>query len=111
MLLDVYYPFLLTHTHTHTHTHTILSFQKLLTTMLPTAEEKEKIQEAAITNPELPLGSAEQFLMMLASISELPARLNLWIFKLDYENTEKVREVDGKWMKGGCKVDERWILG
>ncbi|MPC31553.1 FH1/FH2 domain-containing protein 3 [Portunus trituberculatus] len=57
--------------------------------MLPTAEEKEKIQEAAISNPELPLGSAEQFLMMLASISELPARLNLWLFKLDYENTEK----------------------
>ncbi|XP_063851245.1 FH1/FH2 domain-containing protein 3-like isoform X1 [Scylla paramamosain] len=63
--------------------------EKLLTTMLPTAEEKEKIQEAAISNPELPLGSAEQFLMMLASISELPARLNLWLFKLDYENTEK----------------------
>ena len=60
--------------------------------MLPTAEEKEKIQEAAINNPELPLGSAEQFLMMLASISELPARLNLWLFKLDYENTEKVRQ-------------------
>lgn len=59
--------------------------------MLPTAEEKHKIQEAAISNPELPLGSAEQFLMMLASISELPARLSLWIFKLDYENMEKVR--------------------
>lgn len=59
--------------------------------MLPTAEEKHKIQEAAISNPELPLGSAEQFLMMLASISELPARLSLWIFKMDYENMEKVR--------------------
>lgn len=59
--------------------------------MLPTPEEKHKIQEAAISNPELPLGSAEQFLMMLSSISELPARLKLWIFKLDYENLEKVR--------------------
>ncbi|KAK4311085.1 hypothetical protein Pmani_017392 [Petrolisthes manimaculis] len=63
--------------------------EKLLSTMLPTAEEKHKIQEAAISNPELPLGSAEQFLMMLASISELPARLSLWIFKMDYENMEK----------------------
>ncbi|KAK7073741.1 Formin Homology 2 Domain, partial [Halocaridina rubra] len=63
--------------------------EKLLTTMLPTADEKHKIQEAAISNPELPLGSAEQFLMMLSSISELPARLKLWLFKLDYENSEK----------------------
>ncbi|XP_045599051.2 serine-rich adhesin for platelets isoform X3 [Procambarus clarkii] len=63
--------------------------EKLLTTMLPTPDEKHKIQEAAISNPELPLGSAEQFLMMLSSISELPARLKLWIFKLDYENMEK----------------------
>lgn len=60
--------------------------------MLPTPEEKQKIQEAAICNPELPLGSAEQFLMMLSSISELPARLKLWIFKLDYDNMEKVRK-------------------
>ncbi|KAA0202767.1 hypothetical protein HAZT_HAZT004161 [Hyalella azteca] len=57
--------------------------------MLPTAEEKQKIQEAAIANPEVPLGSAEQFLMMLSTISELPARLKLWLFKLDYEIMEK----------------------
>nr|XP_053636313.1 FH1/FH2 domain-containing protein 1-like [Cherax quadricarinatus] len=63
---------------------------KLLTTMLPTPEERHKIQEATIYNPYLPLGSAEQCLMMLSSISELPARLKLWIFKLDYENMEKV---------------------
>ncbi|CAL4065963.1 unnamed protein product, partial [Meganyctiphanes norvegica] len=63
--------------------------EKLLTTMLPTDEEKNKIQEAAIHNPELPLGSAEQFLMMLSSISELQARLKLWMFKIDYEQMEK----------------------
>ncbi|XP_069958756.1 FH1/FH2 domain-containing protein 1-like isoform X4 [Cherax quadricarinatus] len=62
---------------------------KLLTTMLPTPEEKHKIHEATIYNPYLPLGSAEQFLMMLLSMSELPVRLQLWIFKLDYENMEK----------------------
>ncbi|KAF2351772.1 Formin FH2 domain [Trinorchestia longiramus] len=63
--------------------------KKLLSTMLPSAEEKQKIQEAAIANPEVPLGSAEQFLMMLSTISELPARLKLWLFKLDYEVMEK----------------------
>ncbi|XP_018323135.1 FH1/FH2 domain-containing protein 3 isoform X3 [Agrilus planipennis] len=62
--------------------------EKLLT-MLPTEEERTKIQEAQASNPDLPLGSAEQFLLTLASISELPARLKLWAFKLDFENTER----------------------
>ncbi|XP_069948936.1 FH1/FH2 domain-containing protein 3-like [Cherax quadricarinatus] len=61
--------------------------------MLPTPEEKHKIQEATICNPYLPLGSAEQFFMMLSSISELPARLKLWIFKLDYENMQKTDSI------------------
>ena len=63
--------------------------QKLLT-MLPTDEERAKIQEAQLASPELPLGSAEQFLLSLASITELAARLKLWLFKSDYENMEKV---------------------
>lgn len=58
-------------------------------TMLPSDEERNKIQEAQSACPDLPLGSAEQFLLTLASISELPARLKLWSFKLDYENVEK----------------------
>ncbi|XP_031330024.1 FH1/FH2 domain-containing protein 3 isoform X1 [Photinus pyralis] len=64
--------------------------EKLLT-MLPTEEEITKIQEAQASNPnqELPLGSAEQFLLTLSSISELPARLNLWAFKLDFESSER----------------------
>lgn len=64
--------------------------QKLLT-MIPTEEEKQKIQEAQLANPDTPLGSAEQFLLTLSSISELSARLQLWAFKMDYEATEKVR--------------------
>lgn len=60
--------------------------------MLPTKEEKSRIQEAQAANPDLPLGSAEQFLLTLTSISELPARLKLWAFKLDFENSEKVSE-------------------
>lgn len=63
--------------------------EKLLT-MLPTKEERSRIQEAQAANPDLPLGSAEQFLLTLASISELSARLKLWSFKLDFENFEKV---------------------
>jgi len=66
--------------------------QKLLT-MLPTKEEKSRIQEAQAANPDLPLGSAEQFLLTLTSISELPARLKLWAFKLDFENSEKVSHI------------------
>ncbi|SPP77368.1 blast:FH1/FH2 domain-containing protein 3 [Drosophila guanche] len=60
-----------------------------LLNMLPTDEERGKIQEAQLVNPELPLGSAEQFLLTLASISELGARLKLWAFRLDFDNSEK----------------------
>lgn len=59
-----------------------------LLNMLPTDEERGKIQEAQMINPELPLGSAEQFLLTLGSISELSARLKLWAFKLDFEISE-----------------------
>ncbi|XP_036740879.2 FH1/FH2 domain-containing protein 3 isoform X7 [Manis pentadactyla] len=62
--------------------------EKILT-MIPSEEEKQKIQEAQLASPEVPLGSAEQFLLTLSSISELSARLHLWAFKMDYETTEK----------------------
>lgn len=66
--------------------------EKLLT-MLPSEEERVRIQDAQTANPELPLGSAEQFLITLASISELEARLKLWAFKLEFENSEKVDSI------------------
>ncbi|XP_044303226.1 FH1/FH2 domain-containing protein 3 isoform X3 [Varanus komodoensis] len=62
--------------------------EKILT-MIPTEEEKQKIQEAQLANPDMPLGSAEQFLLTLSSITELSPRLQLWAFKLDYELVEK----------------------
>ncbi|XP_062395767.1 FH1/FH2 domain-containing protein 3 [Sardina pilchardus] len=62
--------------------------EKILT-MIPTEEEKQKIQEAQLLNPEVPLGSAEQFLLTLSSITELSARLQLWAFKMDYDTIEK----------------------
>ncbi|XP_066482941.1 FH1/FH2 domain-containing protein 3 isoform X4 [Tiliqua scincoides] len=62
--------------------------EKILT-MIPTEEEKQKIQEAQLANPDIPLGSAEQFLLTLSSVTELSARLQLWAFKMDYELVEK----------------------
>uniref|UniRef100_A0A671QMN3 FH1/FH2 domain-containing protein 1-like n=1 Tax=Sinocyclocheilus anshuiensis TaxID=1608454 RepID=A0A671QMN3_9TELE len=62
--------------------------EKILT-MTPTDEEKQKIQEAQLANPDIPLGTAEQFLLTLSSISGLTARLQLWAFKLNYETLEK----------------------
>ncbi|KAJ7312055.1 hypothetical protein JRQ81_006389 [Phrynocephalus forsythii] len=63
--------------------------EKLLM-MVPTEEEKQKIQEAQLGNPTVPLGSAEQFLLALSSITELSARLQLWAFKVDYEAMEQL---------------------
>ncbi|XP_040920553.1 FH1/FH2 domain-containing protein 1 isoform X2 [Toxotes jaculatrix] len=62
--------------------------EKILT-MIPTEEEKQRIQEAQLANPDVPLGTAEQFLFSLASISALTPRLQLWAFKLNYEALEK----------------------
>ena len=58
--------------------------------MMPSDEEKAQILEAQMENPDIPLGTAEQFLLTLSSISELNARLSLWAFKLDYDNLESV---------------------
>lgn len=63
--------------------------EKILTTMMPSEEEKSRIIEAQLANPDTPLGTAEQFLLNLASISALEARLKLWAFQLDYSQIEK----------------------
>ncbi|XP_057700841.1 FH1/FH2 domain-containing protein 1 isoform X1 [Corythoichthys intestinalis] len=62
--------------------------EKILS-MTPTEEEKQKIREARLANPDVPLGTAEEFLSSLASISALTPRLQLWSFKLNYETLEK----------------------
>ncbi|TGZ59394.1 hypothetical protein CRM22_009093 [Opisthorchis felineus] len=63
--------------------------EKLLTSMLPTPEECEAILKAKAEQNGLPLGQAEQFLITLSEITFLKPRLELWLFKLDYESTEK----------------------
>jgi hypothetical protein len=51
---------------------------------------QERIAEAEANNPDTPLGTAEQFLQLLASIPNLLPRLKLWLFMMDYANIEKV---------------------
>merc|ERR1719219_380837 len=48
--------------------------EKLLT-MLPTDEETTRIQEAQEAQSDIPLGTAEQFLQTLSTVSCLEARL------------------------------------
>ena len=62
--------------------------EKLLT-MLPTEEETVRIQEAQEVQPDIPLGTAEQFLLTLSSITGLEARLRLWSFKMEMDVVEK----------------------
>ncbi|XP_057291170.1 FH1/FH2 domain-containing protein 1-like [Hydractinia symbiolongicarpus] len=57
--------------------------------MIPTDEEKTKLQEAQMQYPDTPFAHAESFLLTLSSITELSARLNLWSFKMDYDHNEK----------------------
>jgi len=68
----------------------LLFLQKLLTTMMPNEEEKTQILEAQMSNPDIPLGSAENFLLTLGSISDLEQRLKLWAFTLEYDTIEAV---------------------
>ncbi|KFO37898.1 FH1/FH2 domain-containing protein 3 [Fukomys damarensis] len=72
--------------------------EKILT-MIATEKEKQKIQEALLANPEVPLGSAEQFLLTLSSISELSALLRLWTFKMYCDTTEKAKAFELKYLK------------
>ena len=57
--------------------------------LTPTEEEISAIKEAHRETPDLPLGSAEQFLLLLDSISGLDCKLKLWAFKVDFKAMEK----------------------
>ena len=76
----------------YTHRYVISFFregvEKLLT-MLPTEEETTRINEAQEAQPDIPLGTAEQFLQTLSTISCLESRLRLWSFKMEFEVIEK----------------------
>lgn len=57
--------------------------------LLPTADEKSRIEEQRLAYPHIPLASAEQFLLTISSVNELYSRLKLWQFSLEYETIEK----------------------
>ena len=57
---------------------------------MPSEEEKNQILEAQMSNPDIPLGSAENFLLTMGSISDLEQRLKLWAFTLEYDTIEGV---------------------
>nr|XP_033796618.1 FH1/FH2 domain-containing protein 1 isoform X2 [Geotrypetes seraphini] len=79
--------------------------EKILT-MVPTEEEKQKIQEAQLANPDVLLGSAEQFLLTLSSVSGLRDRLQLWAFKLDYEGMEKAEGFELSYLQKVSEVKD-----
>lgn len=62
--------------------------------MVPTEDEKNKIQEAQKEHPDVPLGTAEQFFVILASVTDLTERLKLWLFKMDFDAIENVGASD-----------------
>lgn len=63
--------------------------EKILKTMMPSPKEIEEIEIKAAENPEMTLGNAEQLLLKLSQIPCLLERLRLWLFTLDYKNSEK----------------------
>ena len=58
---------------------------ELIISVVPTEEEKKAIGDATTNNPDQSLGSAESFLQLLSNIPELNARLELWLFTLDFD--------------------------
>ena len=61
--------------------------QKILV-LLPTEDEIQKISEAQALAPGVPLANAENFLQTIASISGVRARLELWLFRLNFDAIE-----------------------
>lgn len=63
-------------------------FPEILT-MIPTEEEKQKIQEALWPTLRVPWAAQSSSPDTLLHQASSPARLHLWAFKMDYETTEK----------------------
>ena len=64
--------------------------EKLLTKLMPTDDERTQITEARASQPDVPLGPAEEFLYTLTTIPELKARLSLWRFNFQFQQSEEV---------------------
>lgn len=58
--------------------------------VLPTEQEIQLIHDAQTVNPDRRFGDVESFLLELSKISEVKARLEFWLFKMDFSSAEKV---------------------
>ena len=59
-----------------------------MSTLVPTDDERKKLEEILQVVCDIPLGAAEQCLAVMSSIPDLSERLKLWAFKIDYETSE-----------------------
>ena len=54
-----------------------------------TDDERTSLAEAKASKPDIPLGPAEDFLFIRASIPEVKARLSLWRFNSIFKQIEE----------------------
>ena len=73
-----------------------------------------RIQEAQEAQPDVPLGTAEQFLLTLASVGGLEARLRLWAFKMEFDVIEreviKIKCAILFFKKGISYIEHRYVV-
>ena len=72
--------------------------------LLPTQQEVKEIQEQHKQQPGLPLGEAEQLLLLLHSVPHLEARLKLWAFRSDFQTMEREMWQPLKDLRAGVEV-------
>ena len=58
---------------------------------MPTEDEIQSIIEARKNDPDLPLGTAEEFLYTLSNVPQLESRLRLWKFNYSFRAFEEVK--------------------
>ena len=57
---------------------------------MPTEDEIQSIIEARKNDPDIPLGTAEEFLYTLSNVPQLESRLRLWKFNYSFRAFEEV---------------------
>jgi len=59
---------------------------------MPTEDETQAIVQARKSEPDIPLGAAEEFLYIMSSVPQLESRLKLWKFNYSFKVFEEVRQ-------------------
>ena len=57
---------------------------------MPTKDEVQAITEALKNDPDIPLGTAKEFLYTLHNVPQLESRLRLWRFMYSFRIFEEV---------------------